>query len=200
MAEVSMFSSGRARLRVDLHSPVIVDRRRSCGTVGVIQTSLFTNRDHHHVRSSRGPLWRNPVLRRKTFRKSRDASLLLVYAYKFDPSRQTPSGAATDQQGSAVGQRSDSRRLRISLHEGFSRYCLLERKDVIQSELNHVSSNIKGGLLLLRSPQCDAMLSRSRNLSRPGYQVLSLGDHCHQRRRFPPPPWSLLRLPLPKRP
>ena len=39
--EISVFSSGQARLRVDfkLRSPAIVDRRRSCGTVDVIQSS-----------------------------------------------------------------------------------------------------------------------------------------------------------------
>jgi len=198
MVEVTMFSSGRARLRVGLRSPVIVDRGRSCGTVGVTQTSLSTNRDHHHVWSSGWSLRWNPVHHCKTFHQSRDASLLIVCAFKAGPCRKTPSRAATDQQGSAFGQRSNSRRLRISLHEGLSRYCLLEQKDVIQSELNHVSSNIKDGLLLLRSPQYDAMLSRNRNPPCPGCRVLSPGGHCHQRRPYPPPPWSSPHLPLPK--
>ena len=75
---------------------------------------------------------------------------------------------------------------------------LPEQKDIIQSELNHVSSNIKDGLLLLRSPQCDATLSRSQNPLSLGYQVPSLGGRCHQRRPFPPLLSSSLRLHLPK--
>ena len=73
-----------------------------------------------------------------------------------------------------------------------------EQKDVIQSELNHVSPNLKDGLLLLRLPQYDAMLSRNRNRPRPRYQVLFLRGHCHQHRRSLLPPWSLPHPPLPK--
>lgn len=61
-----------------------------------------------------------------------------------------------------------------------------EQKDIIQSELNHVSPNIKDGLLLLHSPQCDGMLSRNQNLPPLGFQVLSLGGRCHRRRLYPP--------------
>lgn len=76
---------------------------------------------------------------------------------------------------------------------------LPEKKDIIQSELNHVPSNIKDGLLLLRSPQCDGTLSRSQNPLPLGYQAPSLGGHFHQRRPFPPLLSSSLHPPLPKR-
>lgn len=76
---------------------------------------------------------------------------------------------------------------------------LPEQRNIIQSELNHVSSNIKDGLLPLRSPQCDGMFSRSQNLLPQGYQVLSLGGHCHQHRPFPPLLSFSLHPLLPKR-
>ena len=166
--------------------------------MGVIPITLFANHDHRHVRPSGWPLRRNSVHHRKTFCQSRSAGLLLVYAFKADPNRKTTSRAATSQRGSAFDKWPTSRGLRISLHKGFSRYCISEQKDVIQNELNHVSSNLKDGLLLLLSPQCDAMLSRNRNPPRPGYQVLFPRGHYHQRRRFPLQLWSLLHLPLPK--
>ena len=155
--------------------------------------------DHRHVRPSGWSLRWNPVHCCKTFRQPRGVvGLFIVSSFEPDPSRKPPSRTATDHQVPAFDERSNTRRLRISLHKGFSRYCIPEQKDVIQSELNHVSPNIKDGLLLLRSPQYDAMLSRNRNPPRPGYQVPFLEGHCHQRRPSPLPPSSLLHPPLPK--
>jgi hypothetical protein len=127
--DVSVFSSGQARLRVGLRSPTIVDRRRSYGTVGVtLAITLSKNHDHHHVRSSRWSVRWNPVHHCETFRQSRGAGFFIVYTFKADVThstrRKTPSGAAVDQRDSAFDERSNSRRPRIGLHEGFSRYCI----------------------------------------------------------------------------
>jgi len=201
-AEVSVFSSGRARLRVGFPSPAIVDRGWSCGTVGVttfynhlvhkprsspwlvgrvvstVESSsplqnlspIKTHRLLHHLRLQNRPWSKNPLRN-----SSRPARLGLRQAVKLPRTLDQPP-----------------QRLQLVLHPS------PEQKDVIQSELNHVSSNVKDGLLLLRSPQCDAVLSRNRNPPRLGYQVLFLGGHCRQCRPFPLPLWSSPRLQLPK--
>ena len=194
MVELSGFSSGRARLRLELCAPTILDRRWWWDR-GRRLITLSTDHDHRHVRSSGWSLRWNPVHRCKTFRQPRGVGLFIVRTFKIHPSRKKPSRAATSQQASAFDKRSNPHRPRISLHEGFSRYCIPEQKGVIQNELNHVSSNIKDGLLLLRSPQCDAILSRNRNPPRPGYQALFPRGHCHQPQPFPRLRWSLPPLP-----
>ena len=94
------------------------------------QITFSTNHDHRHVRSSRWSLRWNTVHHRKTFRQSRGVCLFIVHAFKTDPSRKTHSRAAVDQRGAALDKWPNCRRLWISLHKGFSRYCIppLNRK------------------------------------------------------------------------
>lgn len=103
--------------------------------------TLSANHDHRHVRSSRWSLRWNPILHRKAFRQSTRIGLFLSHVFKTDPCRKTPFRTAADQRGSALDKRTNCRRLWISLHKGFSRYCIPPLNRKISYKTNLIMCN-----------------------------------------------------------